>query len=149
MGRAISRQVPRAVSEPRMVSFARRGEGHHGNTAAARQRRASTFEPGTPALLRARCGSSSVLRVPRKYAGFTRGRCHNTNSSLRNHLKPIIITLGPRNKEISVSSASRPHSGAHPLQGHHQGRGLPRAKMEPLTTRRLITVTRRLGNFVS
>jgi hypothetical protein len=39
------RREPRRVPEPRMVSFARRGEGDHRNVAAALQRSAPAFEP--------------------------------------------------------------------------------------------------------
>jgi hypothetical protein len=61
--RELQRQVPRRVSEPRMVSFARRGEGSDRRMAATLQRGTSAFEPRLSHAERVR-GSRSKSSAP-------------------------------------------------------------------------------------
>ena len=59
----LQRQVPRRVSEPRMVSFARRGEGSDRRMAATLQRGTSAFEPRLSHAERVR-GSRNKASAP-------------------------------------------------------------------------------------
>ena len=59
----LQRQVPRRVSEPRMVSFARRGKGSDRRMAATLQRGTSAFEPRLSRAERVR-GSRNKASAP-------------------------------------------------------------------------------------
>src|SRR5512139_2969947 len=58
--RELQRQVPRRVSEPRMVSFARRSEGTDRRMATPLQRGAPSFEPRLPHAQRVRDSRSKT-----------------------------------------------------------------------------------------
>src|SRR4029079_19582503 len=101
--RELQRQVPRRVSETRMVSFARRSEGTDRRMATSLQRGAPTFEPRLPHAQRVRdsrsktsapscngpgrCGTSG-LRAPARCSTVPSG----TNAAIRrSRLKLTVV----------------------------------------------------------